>query len=151
MKLTKTLAISAMATAVALLTIIVPMGASAAGDNNIPYNFNVPGNQNWGYDNNSQYRGTSNTKVPWMVNFTFSGEGITARSEYFILGDGWNYNKYSDYKGVNQGSGAKYFHAYDSAYNVALRIGARNNNYNNKSYTVSGYLDEETALHKFND
>ena len=108
MKLTKTLAISAMATAVALLTIIVPMGASAAGDNNIPYNFNVPGNQNWGYDNNSQYRGTSNTKVPWMVNFTFSGEGITARSEYFILGDGWNYNKYSDYKGVNQGSGAKY-------------------------------------------
>ena len=121
------------------------------GDNNIGYSFSVPGGQNWAFSN-AKYRGPSGTSVPWKVNFTYSSEGVGTYMQYFLAGTEWiSLSKLSDYKMVKQGSGVKYYHAYDSAYNRNVRLGARNNNNVSKSYTVSGYWDEETAKHTFSD
>lgn len=126
--------------------------ASAYGsDNNIGYSYSVPGGQNWGFSD-AEYRGASDTSVPWKVNFTYSSEGAGTCMQYFLAGTEWfSPSKLSDYKLVKQGSGAKYYRAYDSAYKRDVRLGARNNNNVSNSYTVSGYWDEETEKHTFSD
>lgn len=147
MKLLKRLLISLTVVAISIVSFI--FGVSAYGsDNNIPYSFTVPGNQGSNYSS-AEYRGNSGTEVPWKVNFTYSSEGTGTVMQYYLSGPWWS--KQSDYKSVSQGSGAKYYHAYDSAKNMDIAIAARNNNYNNYSYTISGYWDEETAKHTFSD
>lgn len=129
------------------------VSVSAYGDdNNIGYSFTVKANQEWSYAADPQYRGPSGTNVPWKVNFTYSAEGTGTYMDYFLAGTEWfSPSKLSDYKRVQQGSGAKYYHAYDTAYNKDVRLAARNNNYVNASYQVSGYWDEEAAKHRFDD
>ncbi len=127
------------------------LSTSAYGsDNDIYFSFSVGANKAWGYSG-EVYRGPSGTEVPWKVNFTLSSEGTGTYMNYFLLTPGSQYSKLSDYKLVQQGSGAKYYHAYDSAYNTNLRLGAMNNNVVTKSYNVGGYWDEETAKHTFSD
>lgn len=124
-------------------------GASAYGsDNDIPYSFTVPGNQQSTYDK-AEYRGNSGPEVPWKVNFTYSGEGKSTITMYYLSGSWWS--KQSDYKNVKQGSGNKYYHAYDTAKNMDVALAAKNNNNTPKSYGISGYWDEETAKHTFSD
>ena len=122
-------------------------------DDNFAFNFNVPGNQDWGYINYTEKRETDSVKTPWKVNFTYSAEGDHATMQFFLLNNNWfNFFKYSDYKDVIRGSGNKYFKAYDTACNgVDVRIGARNNNYVSNNYIIGGYWDEETAYHPFDD
>ena len=143
-----------LATIIASASVVSALSLSVfayGGDHNIGYSFTVPAWQNWGYTS-AEYRGTkSNEVVPWKVNFTYSAEGTNSLMQYFLLADGWDYTKLSDYKDVNEGSGPKYFHAYDTACERYVRLGARNNNNNNHAYTVSGYWDEETAQHTFSD
>lgn len=122
--------------------------ASAYGsDNDIPYSFNVPANQGWGYSKPEE-RGNSGSEVPWKVEFTYSSEGRSTYMYYFLREDFWA-NQLSDYKRVLQGSEIKYFQAYGIAANKKVGLGAMNNNDVDKNYTVAGYWDEETAYHSF--
>lgn len=129
------------------------MSASAYGtDNNIPYSFKVKSNQELSYSGDVQYRGATTTATPWKVDFTFSAEGKGTKMDYFLAGNEWlTKTKQSEYKTVTQGSGAKYFHAYDTACKADVQLAARNNNYVSNDYTVAGYWDEETAQHNFSD
>lgn len=151
MKLLKRAAVGILAGLIGLSA----MGLFASAysyDNNYYFSFTVGDHQKWGYIGSSQYRGTRYVETPWMVNFTSSSEGAGTVMEFFLLNNDWfRYEKRSDYKRVQQGSGKKYFHAYDSANQSDVRIGARNNNNVAYSYTVSGYWDEETAKHAFDD
>lgn len=68
---------------------------------------------------------------------------------YFYLSGPW-YEKVSNVKAVKQGSGNKYFAAYDSAQNMDVGLAIKNNNKEDSNkYNVTGYWDEETAKHAF--
>ena len=95
---------------------VFAFGATAYGsDNDVPFLVQVPGNQKKGYSK-AEYRGSSGPEVPWKVDFTFSEEG-RGTIMYFYLSGPW-YEKVSDVKSVKQGTGCKYFAAYDSAQNM---------------------------------
>ena len=94
----------------------VAISASAyADDNSYGYSFSTKGNQGWSYSNDVRYSGATTTKTPWKVNFTYSSEREKTIMQYFLASSGWFPSKLSDYKNVTQGSGNKYFHAYDDA------------------------------------
>lgn len=121
--------------------------ASAYGsDNDIPFLFGIPGNGS-GYSA-TEYRGDSGTEVPWKVEFTFSSEQRGAVTKFYLREDFWN-NKLSDYKRVQQGSGRKYFQAYDTAKNRNVKLGGIDNNPDGNGYDVAGYWDEEAGDHDF--
>ena len=132
---------------------VMGLPASAYGeDNDMDFSFNVPGGKRWGYINYAEYRGTASMATPCKVNFAYSTEGQGKIMDYFLLNNSiWSYFQYSDFKSVKQGSGNKYFHAYGAACKQYVRIGAKNKNDVPNNYTVSGYWDEETAKHAFND
>lgn len=124
-------------------------GASAYGtDNNTPYSFTVPANQEIGYGS-AEYRGNSGIEVPWKIDFTFSAEGKGTSTYYYLSGPWWSHQ--SNAKLATQGKGAKYYHAHDTAKNMDVALAAYNNNKNDKVYMVAGYWDEETAKHTFSD
>lgn len=127
---------------------VFAFGASAYGsDNDVPFYVRVPGNQDVVYSN-AEYRGNSDKKVPWKVNFTFSEEG-RGTIMYFYLSGPW-YSKQSNVKAVKQGSDKKYFAAYDSCKNMNVGLAVMNNNEKDgNTYEVAGYWDEETAKHAF--
>lgn len=124
-------------------------GVSAYGaDNNIPYSFTVPANQGTGYGK-AEYRGNAGTEVPWKIEFTYTSEGRGTVTYFHLSGPWWS--KQSDSKKLSQGSGVKYYRAYDTAKNMDISLAAYNNNDIEKSYMVAGYWDEETAKHAFSD
>lgn len=127
------------------------ISASAAETNSFPYSFKMKADQGKSYSKDLNYRGTGKTSVPWMVNMTFNAEGEGTKAQYFLASSSTPYENVSAYKTVTQGSGAKYFHAYSSANKRTVQLAARNNNDVTKSYTISGYWDEETAEHSFDD
>lgn len=97
---------------------------------------------------NNNYRANSGIEVPWKVNFTYSEEG-KGTIMYFYLSGPW-YSKESNVKAVKQGSGNKYFDAYDSCKKMNVGLAIKNNNKEDgNKYNVSGYWDEETAKHAF--
>ena len=137
----------AMAIVATVFISVFAFGATAYGsDNDVPFLVQVPGNQKKGYSK-AEYRGSSGTEVPWKVDFTFSEEG-KGTIMYFYLSGPW-YEKVSNVKAVKQGSGNKYFAAYDSCKNMNVGVAVYNNNRNSSQYNVSGYWDEETAKHAF--
>lgn len=128
---------------------VFAFGASAYGaDNDIPYSFTVPANKGTGYGS-AEYRGNTGTEVPWKVEFTYSAEGKGTAMYYYLSGPWWS--KESNTQKINQGSGVKYYHAYDTAKNKDVALAAYNNNDIDKSCLVAGYWDEETAEHRFSD
>lgn len=151
MKLLKRAAVGILAGLIGLSA----MGLFASAysyDDDYFFLFNVPKEQQWGYINDAKYRGTRYVETPWKVNFASSSEGTGTIMQFFLLNNSWfSYQQRSDYKSVQQGSGNKYFKAYESANQSDVRIGARNNNNVSNSYEVSGYWDEETAKHDFDD
>lgn len=138
----------AMAIVATVFISVFAFGATAYGsDNDVPFLVQVPGNQKKGYSK-AEYRGSSGTEVPWKVDFTFSEEG-KGTIMYFYLSGPW-YSKQSNVKAVKQGSGNKYFAAYDSAQNMDVGLAIKNNNKEDSNkYNVAGYWDEETAKHAF--
>ena len=128
----------------------VAISASAyAYDNNYGYSFTVKPKSGLSYSSDIRYRGATTTKTPWKVNFTYSSEGKKTVMTYFLASSGWFPTKFSDFKNVTQGSGDKYFRAYDVACETDVQLAAKNNNNTANSYTISGYWDEETAKHAF--
>ena len=127
---------------------VFAFGATAYGsDNDVPFLVQVPGNQKKGYSK-AEYRGSSGPEVPWKVDFTFSEEG-RGTIMYFYLSGPW-YEKVSNVKSVKQGTGCKYFAAYDSCKNMNVGLAVMNNNEKDgNTYEVAGYWDEETAKHAF--
>ena len=122
--------------------------AAYGSDNDIAYSLDAPSNPNYSYTS-AEYRGNSGINVPWKVNFTYSQEGNGTVMQYFLSGPWWT--KQSDRKNVKQGSGAKYYHAYDTAKNMNVALAASNNNITENKYRISGLWDEESAKHTFND
>lgn len=55
-----------------------------------------------------------------------------------------NHDKVSATHDVTQGTGDHYYSAYSSASQRDVCLGAENNNNSLRTYTVSGYWDEET-------
>lgn len=45
---------------------------------------------------------------------------------------------------VQEGSGAHYYQASESANGSYVRLTSQNNNYDNNAYVINGYWDEET-------
>ena len=138
----------AMAIVATVFISVFAFGATAYGsDNDVTILVQVPGNQKKGYSK-AEYRGSSGTEVPWKVDFTFSEEG-KGTIMYFYLSGPW-YEIVSNVKAVKQGSGNKYFAAYDSAQNMDVGLAIKNNNKEDSNkYNVAGYWDEETAKHAF--
>ena len=139
----------------ACLMLMAAMAISVSaygGDNDFSFTMNTKGNQACSYSSDTRYRGTTSTKTPWKVNFRVSSEGKKTIMQYFLAGDElFSKAKLSDYKNVTEGSGNKYFHAYDDACKRNVKLGVRNNNNTPYEYSVSGYWDEETAKHAFSD
>lgn len=138
----------AMAIVATVFISVFAFGATAYGsDNDIPFYLRVPGSKGKVYSD-AEHRGDSGTEVPWKVDFTFSEEG-KGTIMYFYLSGPW-YEKVSNVKAVKQGSGNKYFAAYDSAQNMDVGLAIKNNNKEDSNkYNVAGYWDEETAKHAF--
>lgn len=127
---------------------VFAFGATAYGsDNDIPFYLRVPGSKGKVYSD-AEHRGDSGTEVPWKVDFSFSEEGKGTIMNFLLSGP-W-YEKVSNVKAVKQGSGNKYFAAYDSAQNMDVGLAIKNNNKEDSNkYNVAGYWDEETAKHAF--
>ena len=76
----------AMAIVATVFISVFAFGASAYGsDNDVPFYVRVPGNQDVVYSN-AEYRGNSDKKVPWKVNFTFSEEGRGTIMNFYRMG-----------------------------------------------------------------
>ena len=139
----------AMAIVATVFISVFSFGASAYGsDNDVPFYFLVPGNQDVVYSN-AEYRGNSDKKVPWKVNFTFSEEGRGTIMNFYLSGP-W-YSKQSNIQEVHQGNKDHFFAAYDSCKNMNVGLAIYNNNDVETKYYVAGYWDEETAYHPFKD
>lgn len=138
----------AMAIVATVFISVFAFGATAYGsDNDIPFYLRVPGSKGKVYSD-AEHRGDSGTEVPWKVDFSFSEEGKGTIMNFLLSGP-W-YEKVSNVKAVKQGSGNKYFAAYDSAQNMDVGLAIKNNNKEDSNkYNVAGYWDEETAKHAF--
>lgn len=144
--------IAAAVLCAAIASMMIMSVSAYASDNNYYFAFEVRENQHWAHSDKAYNRGATSTATPWKVNFAASEEGKGTIMQFFLYEHSWpNYPKHSDYKNVTQGTGDRYFHAYDSASGEDLFLGARNNNYSPNKYDISGYWDEETAKHAFND
>lgn len=120
--------------------------AFAANDDNIAYSFKMKANGARSYSS-SEYRGTPNPKNSWKVNMTYNAEGSGTVATYFLASSNIiTRTQYSDAHDVKQGSGAHYYAAYAEASEKNVALGCKNNNIVDKSYTVSGYWDEETGV-----
>ncbi|MBC1936427.1 DUF2712 domain-containing protein [Listeria grandensis] len=132
---------------VLLLSLVVLAKPVSASNDNIKFNFTIKT-----YHANSvsgeKYRQTTNTKNNWKVNFSYSGEGAGTVTTFWLDKKmPWyaelNHQVVSGTYNVKQGT-TIYKPAYSSASQQNVRLGAENNNYSARSYTASGYWDEET-------
>lgn len=118
----------------------------AAYDNNISYSLEMKANLARSYTS-SEYRGTTNPNNSWKVNMTHNAEGTGTIAIYFLASSNIiTRMQYSDAYSVIQGSGAHYYPAYLEASEQNVALGCKNNNDVAKTYTVSGFWDEETGV-----
>ena len=115
-----------------------------AGNDDVPFSFTMKANMKNSYTGD-RYRETTRTNNPWKVNMTASTAGTNTQAYYFLASNGILRIQYSDPHLVKAGSGNHYYKAYSNASKQNVSLGCRNNNDVNKSYTVSGYWDEETG------
>lgn len=113
-----------------------------AADNSVGYSFTVGYNQNPG-TSSSRYRETQNRKNCWKANMTYSAEGENTVMNFWLAKNTANA---SDMVSLRVGGDTKYRYAYDSASRTNVNLKAVNNNYVPRSYTISGYWDEETGV-----
>lgn len=114
----------------------------SAADDSIGYSFTVGYNQYPG-TSSSRYRQTTNTKNCWKANMTYSAEGQNTVMNFWLAKNTANV---SDMVSLSVGGKTKYRYAYDSASQTNVNLKAVNNNNVPRSYTISGYWDEETGV-----
>lgn len=120
----------------------VTMTSISAYDDNIAFTLGIKE-----YQANSRtsgrYRETTNPNNKWKVQMTKTYEGPNASTTYWLERyDGGNVSKAIT---INVNSGVMYTPAWSSASQATVYLTAENNNYNNITYTVQGYWDEETG------
>jgi len=115
-----------------------------AGDDNVAFSFTMKANLAKSYTGD-RYRETTRTNNPWKVNMTGSTEGKHTQAYYFLASNGIRRIQYSDRHLVKSETGDHCYKAYAEASKQGVSLGCKNNNDVNKSYTVSGYWDEETG------
>ena len=112
----------------------------AANDpsDDVSYSFTIPASSD-GYGNgysSTQSRSTAEQDASWYLNFGYSGEGAGTITTMWL-----------DKSGTPKSSPESYYqgHTYTTivytSVSGSVRIGAENNNYSTKSYTVSGSWD----------
>lgn len=125
------------------ISIFFPSTISLAGDEQYGYSFTIKANQA-NSRTEARYRETTNRKNSWKVNMTNSGEGIGTITTYWLeIPSGTNVSRSIN---VVAKGGNYYTAAYDNASKTDVHLTAQNNNYNNESYGVSGFWDEETGF-----
>ena len=122
---------------------------NAAKTNNYSFKFKIRDYQKNSYSDERE-RSTKNRKCAWMVDFRKSTEDDHGkacktrfwldRSNFFGIGV-----QASDDHDILEGSGRKFYPSTKEGTQCTVSLGAENNNYNAKTYTASGYWDEETA------
>ena len=115
-----------------------------AGNDDIPYSFTMKAHGKKSYTGD-RYRETTRTNNPWKVNMTLNTEGKNTKAYYFLASNGIRRIQYSDQHLIEAGSGDHTYKAYAEASKQGVSLGCKNNNDVPKSYTVSGYWDEETG------
>lgn len=115
-----------------------------AGDDNVAFSFTMKADMKKNYTGD-RYRETTRTNNPWKVNMTASTEGKHTQAYYFLASNGIRRIQYSDQHLVKSETGDHCYKAYAEASKQGVSLGCKNNNDVNKSYTVSGYWDEETG------
>ncbi len=133
----------AMVTAMVSIFVINATAPVYAANDDIGYSFKIKANYKNSYSS-SRYRQTKNTDNKWKVNMTYSGEGTGTVTTYWLSKNDVSHTRVSGTHDVKQGSGAHYYKAYKGASETRVRLSAENNNDSSKTYTVSGYWDEET-------
>ncbi|MCC8074140.1 MAG: DUF2712 domain-containing protein [Clostridiales bacterium] len=118
--------------------------AYAYSDNNISYSFTIRASQAVSKYSEDEFRNTYNNDNAWKVNLRSSGEGSSTIT-YFRLCLEDN-SGVSSWHSVVQGSGSHYYSAWDGADHTHVYLQGKNNNNTTKTYTVSGYWDEETGI-----
>lgn len=114
----------------------------SAEDKAVGYNFTVGYNQNPGVSS-SRYRETTNNHNCWKANMTYSSEGQNTVMNFWLAK---NTSNASDMSSLRVAGKTKYKYAYDNAARTNVNLKAVNNSYVPRSYTVSGYWDEETGV-----
>lgn len=132
-------------TLMALVLLALPVtNIVFAGDDNISYEFRIPGGSGKpnGQESKGQYRQTSNPENPWKVQLKKSEEGDGTITTFWLeKRNGANVSKTRNAKCKGP---AYYTNAYKSASEVKVYLTAENNNDSGLSYLVSGIWDEET-------
>ncbi|GIN96133.1 hypothetical protein J6TS1_20030 [Siminovitchia terrae] len=127
--------------AIIALGVSIPLNTLASNDN-IGYSFKIYAYQQNGKEKNGRYRQTKSVDNPWKVKLNSSGEGKGTITRFWI--ENSSAKNVSMSRNVKQGAGAYYTNPYASANQRDVWLTGENNNYNGKSYTVSGIWDEET-------
>lgn len=128
---------------IVIILVGLMVAPSFAADNNISYKFKIKANNqnSYSYD---EFRQTYNMENKWKIDLRYSGEGDGTISTFWLAKSS-NFQRVSGVFNVKEGSGAHYYRASSLASNhTYVSFGAENNNTTTKTYTISGYWDEET-------
>lgn len=123
---------------------------NAAVTNNIEFKFKIRSYQANRYSDERE-RSTKNPKCAWMVDFRKSNEdahGKKCKTRFWLdRSNFWGIGEQaSDDHDILEGSGRKFYPSTKKGTQCTVCLGAENNNYNAKTYTASGFWDEETAV-----
>lgn len=143
-ELTKKISSIIMALLVIMTLSVNTLVAYASADSEFDYLFTIKASQAVSRYSDGHFRSTYNNNNAWKVNLEVSGEGDgTATSFRLGLSDN---SGGSEWHAVAQGSGDHYYSATDAADWTTVYLQGKNNNNTTKSYTISGYWDEETGV-----
>ncbi|MFS0646899.1 DUF2712 domain-containing protein [Siminovitchia sp. 179-K 8D1 HS] len=127
--------------AIIALGVSIPLSSLASNDD-IGYKFTIYSYHKNGKEKIGRYRQTKSVDNPWKVRLDSSGEGKGTITRFWI--ENASARNVSMSRDVKQGVGAYYTNPYAQANQTDVWLTGENNNYNGKSYTVSGVWDEET-------
>lgn len=117
--------------------------ANAAVNDKHDYLFTIKASEGTSRYSNGNLRSTYDNNA-WKVNLEVSGEGDgTATKFRLCLKDN---SGASAWHSVIQGSGDHYYSATDAADATTVYLQGKNNTSTTKTYTISGYWDEETGV-----
>lgn len=131
---------------VAVSTLMIPSVFAAYKDNNIGFSFRIQGSVDNAQAPKSEFRNTSDNSNSWKVQMSKSGEGQHTITNFWIVNK--NGRSASSEYSIKQGDSARYREANDNGDHINVYLTAENNNFmSSKTYTVTGYWDEETGVY----